>query len=181
LRKHSSVEKLALKNKEQELEQFKSVKETQISTLKSQVAALPETPEFGKLEKAKSELTAIKNTKLQLGAAKDAIKLLQEKAPAEKPTESIITRLEHVFDIQRIELHGSLRDLIEKGIPLRARVKGFIAGKEIDFVLDYKVGETGEFVKGLMGKWWEEVSGGFIGLLDGKEEEQEKGDEKSTD
>ena len=86
--------------------------------------------------------------------------------------------LGHVFDIQRVELHGSLRDLIEKGIPLKARVKGFIAGKEIDFVLDYSIGDTGRFVKGLMKKWWEEVSGGFIGLHHG---EKEKEDEKSTD
>jgi len=181
LHRHSSIEKLALINKEDALKKFKSEKETQISKLKSHVAALPETPEFGKLEKAKSELTAIKNTKLQLGAAKDAIKLLQEKAPAEKHAESVMAGLGHVFDIQRVELHGSLRDLIEKGIPLKARVKGFIAEKEIDFVLDYKIGDTGRFVKGLMEKWWEEVSEGFIGLLEGEEKEKEKGSEKSTD
>jgi len=181
LHKHSSIESTALKNKEQALRQFKSEKETQISTLKSQVAALPEAPEFRKLEKAKSELTAIKNTKLSLGAATNAIKVLQERAPTEKHTESIMAGLEHVFDIQRVELHGSLRDLIEKGIPLKAGVKGFIAGKEIDFVLDYKIGEAGEFVEGLMGKWWEEVSGGFIDSPDGKEKEQGKGGEKSTD
>lgn len=134
------------------------------------------------MEKAKSELTAIKDTKLQLGAAKDAIKLLQEKAPAEKHVESVMAGLGHVFDIQRVELHGSLRDLIEKGIPLKARVRGFIAGKEIDFVLDYRIGDTGRFVKGLMEKWWEEVSGGFIDLLNGeKEKEKEKDGEKSTD
>ncbi|RPA89757.1 hypothetical protein L873DRAFT_1849165 [Choiromyces venosus 120613-1] len=177
LHKHSSTEKVALETKEGALNKFKSEKEAQISTLKSHVATLPSTPEFSKLEKAKSALTTVKNSRLELDAAKDAIKLLREKAPTAEHAESILTKFEHVFEIQRVELHGSLRDLIEKGIPLRASVKGFIAGKEIDFVLDYRIGETGEFVKGLMEKWWEEVSGGFMDLFDG-EEDGEK--EKST-
>ncbi|CUS15348.1 unnamed protein product [Tuber aestivum] len=169
LQKNSSTEKVALKNKEEALTKFKSEKETQISTLKSHVATLSETPEFAKFEEAKSSLAMAKNAKSQLGAAKDAIRLLQEKAPAAENAGSILTKLERVFDIQHVELHGSLRDLIEKGIPLKARVKGFIAGKEIDFVLDYRIGETGEFVRGLMRKWWEELSGGFMDSFGGEE------------
>ncbi|PWW74494.1 hypothetical protein C7212DRAFT_364963 [Tuber magnatum] len=145
LHKDSSTEKVALKNKEQVLEKFKSEKEAQISTLKSHVVTLPETREFAKFEEAKSALATVKSTKLQVDAAKDAIKLFQEKPPAAESAGSILTGLESLFDIQRVELQGSLRDLIEKGIPLKARVKGFIAGKEIDFVLDYRIGETGEF------------------------------------
>ncbi|KAG0131970.1 hypothetical protein HOY82DRAFT_669707 [Tuber indicum] len=179
----SSQERVALKSKEEALNKFRLEKETRISTLKSHVATLPETPEFGELEKARSALTTIKNNERELGVAKDAIKLLQEKkAPVADHAKSILTKLEHVFDIQRVELHGSLRDLMEKGIPLTARVKGFIAGREIDLVLDYKIGETGEFVKGLMWKLWEEISGDVMDLFDGVEEEEdrEKGDEKSS-
>ncbi|KAG0633527.1 hypothetical protein HOY80DRAFT_1141374 [Tuber brumale] len=178
LHRDSSPEKVTLKSKEKALKNFRSEKETQISTLKSHVARLPETPEFGQLEKARSALTTIKNTERELDAAKGAIKFLrEEKVPAAEHAKSILTKLEHVFDIQRVELHGSLRDLMEKGIPLTARVKGFIAGREIDIILDYNIGETGEFVKGLMWKLWEEVNGGVMGLFDG---EEEKGDEKST-
>ena len=83
-----------------------------------------------------------------------------------------------ILHIRRVELHGSLRDLIERGIPLKARIVGVIVGKEFDVTIDYGLRDLAGLVEGLWTALWEMVKDVFDGDEDDDDEEVAEGDLK---
>lgn len=174
----STGEKKILAEAKQVLQDFKVTKKEEIASLESQLQALPQTAEYAGLEQAKEQLLAAKLGHAQLDAAKDAIQLAHEEAAAgANIATSVLDNLDQIFDINRIELSGSLRDLIENGRPLTARIQGVIAGSKIDLVIDYELGKTQDFIKALLAKWWEEAKASLIDMFDG--DDNEKGKEET--
>lgn len=162
----------ALQKAQKALVEFKTIKQAKIEVLKSKLETLPQSPEFSELESATKDLKIVKGITKELEVAHEAVKGIEKEAivigsDSKSASKGIVEKLNGIFNIHRIELHGSLQDLVKRGRPLSARIQGVIAGFDVDFVIDYRIGKPLEFMKTLLRKLWDEVKGGIEDGLGG--------------
>lgn len=175
-------QKGALKAAEETLDEFKAVGQAKIEALKTEREALPQSLEHERLELAAKNLQIVKGAKKEVEVASKAMKEIgaEINTISESIGEKIMETLDELFNIRRIELHGSLKDLVEKGQPLKARVQGVIAGHEVDFVIDYDIGRVLEFLKALLWKLWDMIKENIENVFDNGVDEGIKGASASS-
>lgn len=164
-------QKVALEKAQKALKGFKTTKQETIGDLKTKLEILPQSPEFAKLKSATKDLKIVKGAAKELEVAHEAVIGIEKEVAKSGPklgdiAEKIVEALDNVFNIHRVELYGSLNDLVKKGQPLTARVQGVIAGIEVDFEIEYGIGKTLHFMRTLLWKLWDEVK---LGIEDGFE------------
>ena len=76
----------------------------------------------------------------------------------------ILKQAGHLFDIQKVEMSGTLRGLVDDGKPLETHVVGVIAEQSVDFTVAYSVGKTSELLKHMFGEVWDMIAGGKVKL-----------------
>lgn len=153
-------QKEAMRKAEKKLKNFEATAQAKIKTLKSKQEALPESPEHRRFQSAAERLKVVKSVSEELEVAKQAIILIEEE-DHQSLARTIVRKLDEIINIRRIELHGSLKDLVEKGQPLKARIQGVIVGREVDFTIGYGIGQTLEFLRALLKRLWEDIKEDF--------------------
>lgn len=155
---------------EKELITLKGEKEPIVEKLKAEASSLSDTEEFRKLKDAETKLKSIHTTKIHIEATKTAVENFKNKIVDQSSEEStkglsflerLMEKPEELLNIERIELRGSLRDLLEKGKPLDADVRVVVGGKVFDIKLGFGVVDVTEFVKRLLEHVWEVVKDAF--------------------
>lgn len=151
-----------------ELESFKAAKMPHLERAQEAHATLTSTTEYANLLAAQQQLRQAKKTSIDKDAAKHVVATLhaepsvQTLSDADKTHHAgFLKKLENAIDIERIELSGSLRQLIEHGHPLDAKVRGVLVGKKFDVQIGYGVGDAKAFLKALWGVVWDSVKKEF--------------------
>jgi len=153
----------AIREKVRTMQQFKEERETAIKTEAiARKEALVQSHEGQLLDAKIAEFKEATIGKVDVATVKSAMEKITTTSSADW-LETLVDDIENVLDIERIEISGSLRDLVQRGKPLKAQVNMVVAGKPLVFELDYGVADAVVFVGGILEGAWDTISGVFEG------------------
>lgn len=151
-----------IKEKERAMQRFKEERETAVQEALARKEALAQSRERELLDAARDEFKKATIAKVDVAAAKSAIEKIPTTISADW-LETLVDGIDDVLDIKRVEVSGSLRDLVQHGKPLKAEITMVVAGKEMVFALDYGVADAVGFVGGVLEGAWDAVCEVFDG------------------
>jgi hypothetical protein len=163
--RNSSTEAGAVAAAKKALSDFLAASSTVIASAQSAIDRLADTAEAVAFTAATTTLNFAQNNTADLDLARHALDTVQ--AAAEVALDVSQWMVEHVgnfFNIELVQMRGTLRGLVDLGEPMQARVKGEVAGNALDYSLEYSVGRTGQLLKRLFERLWADLSAGTIRL-----------------
>jgi hypothetical protein len=161
----SSTESLAFGAANKALQDFLAKSVTVLATAQAAVDNLASTTEGVAFTAANDAFNFAKNNTADLDIARHALDTVQ--AAAEIALDVSKWMVDHVgnfVNITLIELSGTLRGLVDIGQPMKAHIRGVIAGSAIDYTIDYSIGRTPDLIKALFEKIWGELNAKVIRL-----------------
>jgi len=152
-----------IKEKERKMQMFIEEHEAALEEARRQKEALAQSRKRELLDVAKDKVMKISTGKLDVVAVKSALEKVTPSAPTADWLESLVNSIDEMLDIERIEVSGSLRDLVQRGQPLKAQVTMVVNGKRVVFTLDYSVADAVGFVRAVLEGAWDAVRDVFEG------------------
>ncbi|KAL7269023.1 hypothetical protein RUND412_008329 [Rhizina undulata] len=165
---------------EKKLDEMKKNCDITLKVLEKKLESLPEGDLSKKVEIARKRLAdsevkwdALEITKEFIGLLDYSASILKNKGSgaaskddskaqgqdAEKLLRQFVDGATDVLAIRKFEIEGSVRKLIDGGIPLKAKVDLVVAGKEHSVEIGYCLGGAKKIVTGLVEKIWKVVNG----------------------
>lgn len=136
-------------NKARELQEFRAANLPRVAELRSQAQASEEAqPKSPTLEKLRAR-------RLDGSAAKVVVDRYGDSVGADDVYKT--------FDIERVELRGSLRALVLQGRPLQAKIAVVVMGSRRELVCDWGAVDVVGFVDGVLRGLWSPESNGSGG------------------
>lgn len=136
--------------KARELQEFRAANLPRVDKLRSQMQAFEETPPKSPM------LEKLQAMRLDSSAAKMVVHKYGDSVKADD--------MDEAFEIERVELRGSLRALVLQGRPLQAKITVLVAGNRRELVCDWRSMDVVGFVDGILYRLWNPQSDGGAGL-----------------
>jgi hypothetical protein len=152
-----------VREKEEMLQHYRKEKESLVHKAKTRFEKRAETNEFAQMQEAKMAFKQAAAERVDVDTAKKTVEQLGSSTQTESAgrLEKIVEKIEEALDIERIELTGSLRNLVLKGCPLQAEVTVIIMKKSHTFMVDHNLEDAAGFVQGIVESTWKAVKDGF--------------------
>jgi exonuclease VII small subunit len=167
LNETSSKGQERVREMEESLNQRRKELEYVVQEAKSRSEKRAESEEFVKMQAAKTAFKQAAAEKVDVSMAKTTVEKIgswiqmDDKNRNVGKLEKIVNKIEEALDIERIELTGSLRDLVLKGCPLTAEVTVVIMKKRSTFTVDYNLADAAGLVSGIVESTWKALKDVF--------------------
>ncbi|KAI5817898.1 hypothetical protein BZA77DRAFT_352510 [Pyronema omphalodes] len=136
------------------VEEYKEIKTPVVEGKRDMWMRVEDEMEFKVKEEKERELQKTKELKIEA----DAVERVVEKFGALGDKENVKEVQRKKFDIERIELTGSLRALVEKGKPLDAKITVVVNGKRREVVVNWGFGDIAGLVETAAGVIWDIIT-----------------------
>lgn len=161
----SGVEVKALQAAQASLAEFTAEERKLLDAANVALAGLNNLPEAAAVAAASAKLAAAQADVVSITGAQGALDVASKAEEAAPSVAAwIVKQVGHLFDIQKVQMSGTLRGVVVGGTPMIVHVVGVIAEQNVDVTVPYTIGETDELIKGIFGGLWNLIAEGTIKL-----------------